>query len=222
MNLIKALKSLDPSNADHWTADGAPVVAVVAELIKDKKLTRAQITEAAPSFTRENPTLPGDTVDVSSLPSLDSLPPEEQAQVNAILDDETPFNQPPADEQDDAEGIPPTELQLAQAEVARLTAKVTEKNNAIEAAKKEATAAVEELVRAEERVQALTPNNTHQSAIQSYIAAQQEQRARRAEQRNAMFAGLDPKSLDPRSPIDQAFARKTARGTARPVRPVTQ
>ena len=222
--IIEALKTLDPKNDAHWTASGDPVIAVVAELVKDPKLKRAQITEAAPEFNRQNLVLPGDKPNVETLPELASLPKEEQDKVNAILNDDTPFNAPDTDEHDPlaTPGLETPELTEARAEVERLNKEVTEANRAIEAAKIHAAEKTNELAAAEARMHALIPNNTNQSAIQEYIAQQAAERARRAANRQAIFQGIDPRSLDPRAPIDQAFARKTQRGTARPVRPVTQ
>lgn len=53
MNIQDALKNLDPANDDHWTMDGAPRVDVVAGLIENQNITRADITNAAPDFTRQ-------------------------------------------------------------------------------------------------------------------------------------------------------------------------
>lgn len=48
-----ALKGLDPRNAEHWTAEGLPSLkAIGIEGIK-----RADVTAAAPHFTRDNPVL---------------------------------------------------------------------------------------------------------------------------------------------------------------------
>jgi septal ring factor EnvC (AmiA/AmiB activator) len=218
--IIEALKTLDPKNDEHWTGNGDPVIAVVSELIKDPKLKRAQITEAAPEFNRNNLVLPGDKPDTASLPSLESLPKEEQDQVNAILNDDKPFNAPEPDD-GATPGPETTELDQARAEVDRLNAEVTEANRAIEAAKQHAAEKTNELAAAEARMHALIPNNDNQSAIQAYIAQQNADRAARAASRQAIFQGIDPRTLDPRSPIDQAFGRKTQRGTQRPARPVT-
>jgi hypothetical protein len=54
MDILDALKQLDPKDDSQWTAEGAPKVAVVAQLIGDDTLKRKQIVEAAPDFTRES------------------------------------------------------------------------------------------------------------------------------------------------------------------------
>lgn len=56
MQLIEALKALDPDNNEHWTQEGLPVVAEVAKLT-GVNVTRAEVTAAAPHFNRNNLTL---------------------------------------------------------------------------------------------------------------------------------------------------------------------
>ncbi len=53
MEIKEALAQLDHANDEHWTADGAPRVEVVAELTGNKDLKRKDITDAAPKFTRQ-------------------------------------------------------------------------------------------------------------------------------------------------------------------------
>ena len=57
MNILEALAALDVEDNEHWTNDGQPAVAAMQEATGDAELTRAQITEAAPLFSRENPVL---------------------------------------------------------------------------------------------------------------------------------------------------------------------
>lgn len=51
--ILESLASLDPENKDHWTQDGQPRLGAVGEGV-----SRAQILEVAPLFSRENPQLP--------------------------------------------------------------------------------------------------------------------------------------------------------------------
>ena len=48
-----ALVMLDPKNDDHWTKNGIPTVSVVASLAELDDLTRKEIEEVAPGFTRD-------------------------------------------------------------------------------------------------------------------------------------------------------------------------
>lgn len=58
--ILESLSKLDPENKDHWTQNGQPLLSAVGEGV-----TRSQILEVAPLFSRENPELPG----VEELPS---------------------------------------------------------------------------------------------------------------------------------------------------------
>lgn len=57
LSLEQALKSLDPQNAEHWTAEGLPRVETVQLLTGNVDHTRAAITSFAPMFTQGNPFL---------------------------------------------------------------------------------------------------------------------------------------------------------------------
>lgn len=50
--LAQVLTKLDPANDEQWTADGAPLISVVQKLANDSKITRDQINEAIPGFSR--------------------------------------------------------------------------------------------------------------------------------------------------------------------------
>ena len=52
--LIEALLDLDPENQNHWTSEGLPKVDALRFATANPALTRDEITEAAPLFTREN------------------------------------------------------------------------------------------------------------------------------------------------------------------------
>lgn len=54
MDLNKALSQLDPNNEGHWTSDGLPRVDVVARISGNSVLTRRDINDAAPDFTRDS------------------------------------------------------------------------------------------------------------------------------------------------------------------------
>lgn len=52
MTIKEAIYSLDVTDDSLWTADGLPRVDVVQELVDDDTITRQQITDADPSFSR--------------------------------------------------------------------------------------------------------------------------------------------------------------------------
>lgn len=70
MTIKAALATLDPFDDEHWTADGAPTLAAVAAAFGDK-VTRKEVTEADPLFTRE---LAGQLDDVAPEPAEDDTP----------------------------------------------------------------------------------------------------------------------------------------------------
>lgn len=53
MTIKEALVSLNPEDDSLWTGDGLPTVEAVQILLGDESITRAQITEADPSFCRD-------------------------------------------------------------------------------------------------------------------------------------------------------------------------
>lgn len=52
--ITEALLMMDSMDDDQWTADGSPKVDVVNKLAELEGITRAQILDAAPKFSREN------------------------------------------------------------------------------------------------------------------------------------------------------------------------
>jgi hypothetical protein len=46
------LSKLDAGTDEHWTSDGQPKVEVIHQLSGDSTITRKQIIDAAPNFTR--------------------------------------------------------------------------------------------------------------------------------------------------------------------------
>lgn len=53
MSLVDSLAQLDPTNDEHWTTNGDPLLNVVKD-IHGSAVTRAQINEAVPGFSRSN------------------------------------------------------------------------------------------------------------------------------------------------------------------------
>ena len=66
------------------------------------------------------------------------------------------------------------------------------------------------------RIQREIPDISEREATQAYLQSQAELRARKKAFTNELLKGVKLSELDPRAPIDRAFARKTARGTQRP------
>ena len=219
MEIKEALAQLDGIDDSHWTADGAPAVEAVSEIV-GQKVTRAQITDAAPKFSREN-------MDLEEINDEETTNAEEeglregQEEVDAsILEDFTEMEPMLPNEfaekvlrKADPRLLPDIESMLA------------EQISAVEAKEKE----VEEMKRKVKLCKALTqtwikrlvPDMSNQEAIQAYIRSSQQNRAKKTEEIREVLGGLKPEQiakLDPRATIDKAFARKTARGGQRPKR----
>lgn len=64
MNIQEAITQLDHANDEHWTADGSPRTDAVSAIL-GAKVTRQEITDAAPQFMRNS--------QVSALPSLEEM-----------------------------------------------------------------------------------------------------------------------------------------------------
>lgn len=64
-SILDALANVDPTNDEHWTADGVVRVDVVSELVGED-VTRADITAVAPKFNRKNTELTIDDGDVDA------------------------------------------------------------------------------------------------------------------------------------------------------------
>lgn len=51
--IAAALSKLDPSDDEHWTADGKPKMLALEAFFGRSDITRAQVEQAAPGYTRE-------------------------------------------------------------------------------------------------------------------------------------------------------------------------
>lgn len=81
--IIEALRKLDPNNDEHWTADGLPKLEALG--VKDVK--RAEVTKAAPHFTRTTPTIvtPAD-IENARLKEAEAKKVVEKTEIERALD----------------------------------------------------------------------------------------------------------------------------------------
>lgn len=232
--ILTALKQLDPANADHWTGDGAPRLDVLAKLMKVSNVKRGDVTEAAPHFTKDNPTLEapaaqgGESTSGQGADAAPTPPADDEAQQGSGEGDEggegagDGDQDPPADDEgdegdegDEDEGdLLPGDEELDEAEAAVLAAKakLDEAQAAADAAKKvvlEAQAEHDKLVEA--RDSARSPHADMEERL-AFIKRQQENRARRAGVSTELLKGINVDQLDPRSPLDRSMARKKGFG----------
>lgn len=221
--IVAALRELDPLNDDHWTADGAPRMDALEALLGDKSVTRKEVVEAAPDFNREKAGTLGDESD------------EEEGQTNGSQDEEQEDEkQDPEDRDPDSELVIPTGMSEQEFVQWLLTVKADDLPELEETLKDQLNQIVRGIEQAREllaktrravsatrqRIDQVAPKASNQSAINDFIRAQTEARAAKVARRNEILKGVKADELDPRAPIDAAMARKTKRGTQRPVRPI--
>ncbi len=232
MNIKTALKALDPTDDEQWTADGMPRVDVVAKMVENDELKRVDITVAAPDFTRATASKteeidPSDEDNPGSAPygaaettPLPSRAPQEDVEVAA--EPEVPIV---------AEITTLDPLEALQEERMLLEAEMYEAQAIHAAAKTHADEAANQVNDLNRRIETMEHAEPHHSTahIRTYLNQQAVNRLERAG-RMRKFLGDSGVSLrdvarefDARTPLDRAMhGRKPPRGSVRPVytRPV--
>lgn len=204
MDLIEALKSLDPANEDHWTSDGSPSLqALQTAMGSDKAPKRAEVTAAAPLFKRDNRVLPEKATDAPA--------------VQPTVDGDAAAGQGDPTAQAEAESLAETEEERALREAQELLAEAQAREAAARKVVAEAQAKVDAAL------EQLPEKSQHdnQLEIMRFLESQAAQREARAARHMAVREmGLSPADLRGKAPIDAALARNTQRGAARPVVPL--
>jgi len=208
--ILDALKRLDHKNDNHWTEDGLPRVDTVKLLAGDSSITRELVTKEAPSFTRFSAAEEANAAGAQA--------PIVAASTTASTDTPivAPAEQQPGAGTDQDEGGSELEQKLAaaRAELAEMEAQLAAGMVIIDAKRKE----VDKLIDEHSKVHGQTPL---QDALAGYFAQQKANLAERGQRMQSLKAtGIDFKALLTfKAPIDQAMARKTARGGQRPAHP---
>lgn len=245
--ILEALSQLDPLNDDHWTSDGAPRMDAVEHIVGDRSITRKDIVNAAPDFNREKASAPppddeeeeGTTeTDTEAQENEDSSDNEQNDPELGANDEGSDNDEQEETDQEDDEERPALEIPTGMTEqefvawilkvhpkdLADVEDALKDQLNQIARGIEEARALMVRLRGAvtfvSQRIQRVVPGATNQEAIGDFIRAQAEARAAKVARRNEILKGVKPDELDPRAPIDAAMARKTKRGTQRPVRPI--
>lgn len=216
MDIKEALVQMDTLDDDQWTQDGAPKTETVSELV-GSKVSRADITNAAPKFSRENPVIDGmepepdavqqeaETEEVGDTSVIESYLAGEPMLPEVFI--EKILKQVPLNQLEGLEGI----LLEQQAYLDAEQKKLDEMKRRVKFNTSYTRSYIKQTI----------PDMSNQEAIRAYINRSQEQRAAKAEAIKQALGGLKPSDLaklDPRAPIDKAFARKTGRGAQRPTR----
>ncbi|QQM14065.1 hypothetical protein pVco14_015 [Vibrio phage pVco-14] len=164
--LIEVLGQLDPTKDEHWTQDGVARLDVVSELV-GSQVTRAQIQEVAPKFSRANPNVVTAKVDPFAQVSEEDKP-EMLGTGSASVEgggDETETKAP----QENHAG--PVELTAEQ----EIETEYKNAKTALEAAQRRmqrATDRMDDLIRARESNQ---QNVTFTDNVQAYLKSQREE-----------------------------------------------
>lgn len=233
MQIKTALLNLDFEDDDLWTDDGLPRVGAVAEQL-GRKVTRQEVTDAAPGFTRE----------VAAQMAAEETDEEEADEEE--LDEEEADEEAPEYGEDHEDSL--TE-QVSPAAVLKMDPRVVlssrelteiawrEANRRAEKAREEMDAAKAEMLtwsnKAElldRQLQRLTVSDTGkgQREIKEYLKRSQEARAERTMRaRRFIEAGTNAKdvseALSTTSKLDRAMERRRGRGGQRPERaPIRQ
>lgn len=221
MTLKEALMSMDSIDDSVWTQDGAPRLEALSEMT-GFKISRQDVTEVAPGFSREN------MVVLEDITLEDDQEADPEAGEEVILKDDPEAGEDmladyvgngkllsleeftvflkslPGTSLEDFSSILSSQMEMADKNIVE----VMEAKNLLAQSRR--------LVL--DRKQVEFPDMTEQQAIQEFIKSQTAQRQSRAMRSREILKGVDAKELDPRSPIDRAMARKNNRGTSRPVR----
>lgn len=213
MDIREALAQLDTLDNDHWTADGAPKIDAVKELL-NRNVTRQEITDAAPKFNRENPIVDDEPEQAPEVTEPTVEPDEPDRSILEQIAEAGPIPLP--DFLVLLRDVPSNQLNDL------LTLQKGQQQALIEYRKR-----VEEMdyslrnamVQTRARISREVPDVDNQQAIRDYLKSQQTTRAAKHAVTSEILKEIDMKQLDPRSAIDRAMARRTARGTQRPVHP---
>lgn len=213
MDIQEALATLDPEDSSLWTADGLPKVEVVRELVEDSDITRADITDAAPQFTRDNPIVEIEEEEGGDDDAEEEGVREGEEEVTSL--DELELSDPVAFYQQ-LQGMG---REQAQAAAEAVSAEMNELGETLKKLQEDFNVLSINLTNAKNRVQALTPRNQPQLDIMAHIKKQNELRAQKAGVAKTVREKIgNLADLDPRAPIDRAMARNRKRGTQRPAR----
>lgn len=205
-----ALNRLDPTNENHWTADGLPKVETVRFLAGDQNITREQIQKTDPQFTRliAAQRLEGQGISQEQ-PTEQTQPTQDVAQ--PVVTDSTMLD---AEDSGDSAGGPQgndslslelpnlgTEVPTDQV-ISELHSKINEMREArlkLDAMIDSTQAEIDRLEEIRYRAQ---NNGARENPVMDYLAARQRQQEQRAEELSKAT------SVRQASALDRSFAMK--------------
>lgn len=212
MDIKEALMNMDVLDDDQWTADGSPKIDPVSDLV-GRKVTRKEIIEAAPHFSRENTFMEADDAEEEGVR-------EEEKVVDVTSDVADFFNHDYHSHAEvlDAVGKLPKEgltdmISLFDTQMMQIEQQMRELQN-LRGMMKFAKAATVNRAKTE------TPDMDNQAAIREFLKAQQKNRMEKVAATQEILKAVDLSKVDPRAMIDRAMSRKVGRGGSRPIHPV--
>lgn len=207
----EALALLDPSDDNHWTAQGLPAMDTVCDLVGER-VTRVQVSEAAPGFERPRddapaegqgepnalPELAGDvTISAEAPIVLDAKEPAPPAEASAPE---------PVDEREAAEAE-------AKARVAEIRARQGEARDAIARAQAFVGECDTEIARINTELEKRFPPLSQAEQYKRIVARSREDRRKRVEAERLALRVLHRGG---KSPLDRAMASRRGFGLQRP------
>lgn len=210
VTLEAAIKQLDITNDNHWTADGLPRIETIKFLTGNTTITRDVIEAALPGFKRQNALVEvpvAETVSVVTEPVVEVIA-EPIVEPVAAVEPVVEAIAKPVLAEVVAEPVKPVTLQdqleFEEANYEDIQAELKEVNARLEAKGKE----VQDL---KEFIQIELGVETSQEAINKYLESQKEQLQIRADRiRMIASSGINLKELSEglKSPLDSRLSRK--------------
>lgn len=210
MDIRDALGMLDTIDDEVWTSDGLPKIDAVKDLL-GRPVTRQEIVDAAPKFTRQNSDLGPDPEDEAEVETQDQPIDERQP-----IDFEDFFQSEPKDVNtflSFMDRVPTSQLQELKDGLDGQRKSFQDMRSKLDEYDRRVSGALQMV---KSRISREIPDISDREANQNYLQSQAALRAKKKEATNQLLKGIKLSDLDPRAPIDRAFARKTARGTQRP------
>ena len=186
----QGLLKLDAANDDHWTSDGAPRLDVVSELL-GVDVTREQVIEADPFFTRES-------VVAAEEPDDGTLP----------------------EAQEEAEASEMTEADLLMQSMRMKQAQIDEAGKDVDKAQGVMKRLVAQMDVLAKQADKLTRAKLSYQPFADYLASQNQMRIDRAAMHMKALEATNGIRTTGKSPLDQAYTRKNIRGAQRPQVPL--
>ncbi len=199
MKIKQALKILDPKDDLHWTAEGLPRMEVVEGLVGDSSIKRADVTNAAPEFNREE-ALSLVLVEPEPTPEdSDNIPGSPSTQEPEVVSEEA------VPDKDEA-------YQKLLGQAKELKEELTSLSETIKKAVDHKKGLESKLQKLEVRRLEMYPNISNGGAIREYLKSQHKIKEQRHNNLKEIMKGITTNDLRTMSPLDASMKRPTGYG----------